>query len=179
MFQNVWDSLNLAVGLNVEPKTLTLGQMICRASIIYIAGLAMVRIAGDQRFAGKHSTFDIILSIILGSTLSRTINGAAPFWVTIGAGFVLVSIHRLVAFLSAYSRRFSVFISGRSLILIRDGEIQWNNMHKGHISQRDLMASLRSKAHLCDPNEVKMARLERGGDISVIPRPHEPQLVEI
>ena len=105
MFQNVWDSLNLAVGLNVEPKTLTLGQMICRASIIYIAGLTMVRIAGDQRFAGKHSTFDIILSIILGSTLSRTINGAAPFWVTIGAGFVLVSIHRLVAFLTAYSRR--------------------------------------------------------------------------
>lgn len=55
MFQNIWDSLNLALGLNVEPKTLTLGQMIWRASIIYIAGLAMVCIAGDQRFAGKHS----------------------------------------------------------------------------------------------------------------------------
>ncbi|AFZ16826.1 hypothetical protein [Allocoleopsis franciscana] len=54
MFQNIWDSFNLALGLNVEPKTLTLGQIALRASIIYIAGLAMVRIAGNQRFAGKH-----------------------------------------------------------------------------------------------------------------------------
>lgn len=34
VFQNVWDTLNLALGLNVEPKTLALGQMIWRAIII-------------------------------------------------------------------------------------------------------------------------------------------------
>ncbi len=187
MLENAWDSLNLALGLDLEPKSLTLGQMILRASIIYVSGIAMVRIAGAQRFAGKHSTFDVILSIILGSTLSRTINGAAPFWGTLGAAFALVIIHRLVAFLNAYSHRFSILLSGRSLVLIREGEIQWHNMHKGNISERDLIASLRSNAHVSRPEQVKIARLERAGDISIIPSDQDddeaderqPQVIEI
>ena len=119
--------------------------------------------------------------------MSRTINGAAPFWGTLGAAFALVIIHRLVAFLNAYSHRFSILLSGRSLVLIREGEIQWNNMHKGNISERDLIASLRSNAHVSRPEQVKIARLERAGDISIIPSDQDddeaderqPQVIEI
>ena len=84
----MFELVNNALGLNV--KELNLWQMGLRAAVIYIAGWIMVRVAGDRRFIGKHAAFDVILSIIFGSTLSRTINGSAPFFPTIGAGFVLV-----------------------------------------------------------------------------------------
>ncbi|WP_315791169.1 hypothetical protein [Fischerella sp. JS2] len=42
-----------------------------------------------------------------------------------------------------------------------------------------MLASLRSNAHLSDPSQVKVARLERSGQISVIPRVCEPQVIEM
>jgi uncharacterized membrane protein YcaP (DUF421 family) len=50
----------------------------------------------------------------------------------------------------------------------RDGEIQWDAMRKSHIGENDLMSALRLEARVTDLAEVKEARLERGGDISVI-----------
>lgn len=39
-----------------------------RAAVIYLAALLMVRIAGDRRFIDKYAAFDVIVSIIFGST---------------------------------------------------------------------------------------------------------------
>ncbi len=159
--------------------TLTFLQMALRAIIMYVAGLMMLRLAGDRRFGGRYTDFDVILSITFGSLLSRGINGSAPFWVTIGAGFVLVGMNRLFAFIAKRSRRFSQVISGNPLTLIQDGEIQLSNMNKAHVSQTDLISSLRSNAHLSDPSKVKVARFERSGQISVIPAAREPQVIEV
>lgn len=178
MNQQLWDSINWALGLGAEPKTLTFLQMGLRAIIIYIAGLMMVRLSGDCRFGGRFTDFDVILSITFGSLLSRAINGSAPFWGTIGVGFVLVGMNRLFALISDRSHSFRQIITGNSLILIQDGEIQSNNLKKAHVSQTDLIASLRSNAHLSDPSQVKIARFERSAQISVIPTVCEPQVIE-
>lgn len=179
MIQEVWEGISLALGLGAEPKMLTFWQMALRAIIMYVAGLMMLRLAGDRRFGGRYKDFDIILSVVFGSLLSRAINGSAPFFVTIGTGFVLVGMNRLFAFIADRSRRFNRLISGNLLILIQDGEIQSNNMKKAHVSQTELMSSLRSNAHLSDPSKVKMARFERNGQISVIPAAREPQVIEV
>ena len=85
------DVTNWALGL--DARQLNIWQMGLRAAIIYLAALIMVRIAGDRRFIGKYAAFDVILSIIFGSTLSRAINGNSAFFATIFAGFVLVAMH--------------------------------------------------------------------------------------
>jgi uncharacterized membrane protein YcaP (DUF421 family) len=179
MNQDVWDSISVVLGLGTEPKTLSFLQMALRVIIIYIAGLMMVRLAGDRRFSGRYTGFDIILGITFGSLLSRAINGSAPLWATIGTGFVLVGMHRLFALISDRSRRFSQLVSGNSLILIQNGEILSNNLEKAHVNRTDLIASLRSNAHLSDPSQVEVARLERSGQISVIPAKQEPQVIEM
>ena len=179
MTQEVWESIRLALGLNVQPQMLTFWQMVLRAIIIYVAGLMMLRLAGDRRFGGRYKDFDIILSIVFGSMLSRAINGSAPFLVTIGAGFVLVGMNRLFAFIASHSRRFNQLVSGNSLILIQDGEIQSHNMKKAHVSQTELISSLRNNAHLSELSKVKVARFERNGQISVIPAAREPQVIEV
>ena len=139
----------------------------------------MIRLAGDRRFGGKFSDFDVILGITFGSMLSRAINGSAPFLVTIGAGFVLVGMNRLFAFIAGRSQRFNKLISGNSLLLVNNGEINWHNMHKGHVIQTDLQGAIRTNAHLSELSEVKVARLERSGQISVIPTERKPQAIEV
>ena len=52
-------------------------------------------------------------------------------------------------------------------------------MKKAHVSQADLMSSIRSYAHLSEPSEVKTARFERNGQISIIPAAREPQIIEV
>lgn len=175
----VWEGIRWALGLGAEPKMLTFWQMALRTIIIYVAGLMAIRLVGDRRFGGRYTVYDVILSFAFGSLLSRAINGSSPFWVTIGAGFVLVGMNRLFALIASRSRRFSQLISGNSLVLIQDGEIQWDNMNKSHISQQQLLSSLRSNGHLSAPSEVKVARFERNGQISVIPAVREPQIIEV
>ncbi len=167
------------LGLGAEPKTLGFLQMTLRAIIIYLGALAMMRLGGDRRFGGRYTDFDVVLSITFGSLLSRAINGSGPLWVTLVAGCVLVAMNRIFAFIAGHSRLFSQLISGKSLTLIQDGKIQSDNMSKAHISQTDLMSAIRSNAHLSELSEVKVARLERSGQVSVIPAAREPQVIEV
>jgi uncharacterized membrane protein YcaP (DUF421 family) len=145
--------------------------MALRAVVIFVVGLVMVRL-GDKRFLGRSTVFDALLAVILGSVLGRGINGWAPFFPTLVAGSVLVGLHWIFAAIAFRSDRFGTLVKGNSRTLIRDGEIQWDAMRKGHISEKDLVEALRTNGKLVDPHKVQLAYLERSGDISVILRDH-------
>lgn len=177
MFEVIGNGINYALGLDV--KELNLWQMGLRAAVIYVAGWIMVRVAGDRRFIGKHAAFDVVLSIIFGSTLSRTINGSAPFFPTIGAGFVLVGMHWIFAGISYHFPNLEKIIKGSSRVLVRDGEVNYKNMQKSHLSKKDLESSLRSQAKLTKVSQVELARLESSGEVSILPRENKPNIVDV
>ena len=177
MIQTIGDVISSALGLNAE--TLAAGQIALRAALIYLFGLLIVRFGGDRRFIGKHAAFDVILSIILGSTLSRAINGAAPFFGTLGGAAVLVGLHWLVAALACRFDRLDPMIKGHSRVLIQDGQLKRKVMKEYHISQKDLESALRQGAKITDPAHVKLAFQESNGSISILPREQEPQIIEV
>ncbi|AFY55734.1 putative membrane protein [Rivularia sp. PCC 7116] len=177
MFEVIGNGINYALGL--DAKEVNLWQMGLRAAVVYIAGWIMVRIAGDRRFLGKHAAFDVVLSIIFGSTLSRTINGSAPFFPTIGAGFVLVGMHWLFGGISFHFPALERLIKGSSRVLIRDGKVNYKNMQKSHLSEKDLESSLRSQAKLTEVSQVEIARLESSGDISVLAKESIPRIINV
>ena len=133
--------VNSALGLNAQQ--LNIWQMGLRAAIIYLSALIMVRVVGDRRFIGKYAAFDVILSIIFGSTLSRAINGSSAFFASIFAGFVLVFMHWLVSAIAFHFTKFETQIKGRSRILIRDGQLCQRAMQACHITREDFASSLR------------------------------------
>lgn len=156
--------INSALGLNAQQ--LNIWQMGLRAAVIYLAALLMVRLAGDRRFIGKYAAFDVILSIIFGSTLSRAINGSSAFFASIFAGFVLVFMHWLVSAIAFHFTRFESQIKGRSRILIRDGQLCHKAMQACHITREDLASTLRLKCQINRLEQVEHACLERNGEIS-------------
>ena len=74
------------LGLGSEARDLTFLQISLRAVIVFLATLIMVRL-GHKRSLTRKSAFDAILLVILASFLARAINGTAPLFATIGAGF--------------------------------------------------------------------------------------------
>lgn len=161
-----------------DTPLLNIYQTILRAIIIYIIAVLLVRI-GKKRFLARPSSFDIVLLLIFGSVISRAITGNAPFIPTIGAALVLIGLHVFFSVITFYSSRFGALIKGYAIVLIKDGEIQWNEMKTSRITERDLLSALRRNAQILDPRQVKLAMLERNGEISVIPKPRRPYLVEV
>ena len=176
MFEEAWAGVGWALGL--EAEGLNLWRMALRAVVVYVAAVAMVRV-GEKRFMGKNTAFDVILGIVFGSVLSRAVTGNAPFFPTLGAGFALVCLHWAFAALAFHSDRFGSLVKGRERVLVRNGEVQRDNMRKSHISEKDLREALRVHGKITDPAEAESAHFERSGDISVIPGRREPRVLEI
>jgi protocatechuate 3,4-dioxygenase beta subunit len=134
-----------------------------------VIALVLIRV-GDKRFLGRQTAFDWVLGIIFGAVLSRAINGSAPFFPTLGAAAVLLALHWLFAAIAFRSHGFSRAIKGRPSVLVRAGEVQWNEMRRNHVTEGDLLEDLRYEAHIDTVGRVETATLECNGRMSVIPR---------
>jgi uncharacterized membrane protein YcaP (DUF421 family) len=155
------------LGLGMEPKQLTFLQISIRGVIVFAATLVMVRISSKRSLAEK-TAFDATLLVIIASVLARAINGSAPFFPTLGTGFVLVLLHRSLALTAYYSHGFGILIKGKAAVLVENGKLQRGNMSQNHISEHDLEEDMRLDAGTEDLSKIKVARLERSGDISFI-----------
>ena len=123
---------------------------------------------GDRRSLAQKTAFDALFIVLLGSMLSRAINGTAPFFTTIAAGIALMIVHRAFAFGAFKSHWFGKLIKGRPITLVRDGEIDREKMKQALVSEHDLDEDLHLAARTEDVSTIKLARLERSGDISFI-----------
>lgn len=147
---------------------ITWWQMSVRAAIVFFFGLVLVRAAGKRVF-GKWTALDIVLSIIIGSNMSRALTGNAPFVETLIATSALVALHSLLIMASVRVPALGHLLKGRGVRLIEDGRTDHRAMRRHGIGEQDLEEALR-QAGLDDPSGVRTAYLERNGDISVLKR---------
>lgn len=155
------------LGLGVEPKNLTFVQISLRGIVVFLATLIMVRL-GHKRSLARKTAFDAVLIVILASVLSRAINGSAAFFATLGGSVVIVLVHRLFAFIAYHSHWFGCLLKGRPEVIVEDGNLILATMRRNHISEHDLDEDLRLDGKMEDTSKVKIARVERSGDISFI-----------
>jgi len=162
-----WNSFEAVLGLGVEPKDLTFIQISLRGIVVFLVTLTTMRL-GHKRSLSRKTPFDAVLLVILAAVLSRAINGSAAFFATLGGGVVLVVLHRLFAHLAYYSHGFGILVKGRPDTIVHDGECDFRMMRRNHISMHDLEEDMRLGAHIDDLSRVRLARVERSGDISFI-----------
>ncbi|MDB6092484.1 MAG: putative rane protein [Verrucomicrobia bacterium] len=159
--------LDTLLGLHRDSADLTFGQMSLRALVVFLWGIVIVR-CGDRRLLGRNAGFDVLLVVILGSVLSRGINGQAAFFPTLGVCAVLVFLHHLLAFATLHSDGFSRLVKGTPRTLVRNGEADREEMRRTKFTPDDLDENLRLNGNVSDPAQVREARLERNGTVSVI-----------
>ena len=164
-------ALERTLGPHASPGDLTTGQIILRAVFVFFVWLLIVRLA-DRRLLGKYSAFDLVLAVMLGSVLSRAINGSAPLWGTLAAAAALVALHWVLTFLSFYWHGFGHLIKGLPRTLIVDGKVDEAELRRNFITRHDLDEMLRLQGRITDPSRAAVATLERNGQISAIPMDH-------
>ena len=156
--------VHMTFGNTMEPMSWS--QMMARAVAIFFIGLVLVRSA-PYRIFSQATPLDIILSVIIGSNLSRTLTGSAPFLKTVAATILLVAIYSLLSHFASRYRPLANVLKGKPVKLVEDGEVIWREMRSCAVGERDLDAAIRS-AGGTDVEDVKLAVMERGGDIEVV-----------
>jgi uncharacterized membrane protein YcaP (DUF421 family) len=164
--------LDRALGIGLDASSLTFLQISVRGIIVFIAALVIVR-CGDRRFLSQKTAFDAVLGFILASMLARAVNGTAAFFPTLGAGFVLVLLHRLFAHWARGSHAFGNLIKGRSDIVIREGKLDAELAKRKSLSEHDVLEDLRLHGNVGSVSDVSLGVFERNGHISVIRRGHD------
>jgi uncharacterized membrane protein YcaP (DUF421 family) len=177
VLQSASEQLQLLLGLERDLENVNSGQMALRAMLVYVLALLLVRI-GSKRFLSQATAFDVIVAIMLGSILSRAINGSAPLIATILAAGALVGLHCVFAALAARTSFFGPLVKGEPRLLIKDGQVQEEEMRRAKLSDHDLEQALRLQSRT-DPSKIKRAYLERNGSISVIPFENEPRILDV
>jgi len=178
MLQPVLDQLQTLLALGRDVANVGALPMALRTIIIYAFTLAIVRL-GSKRFLGQASAFDTIVGIMIGSVMSRAINGSAPLVPTLVAGAVFIGMHWLLAVLAFHIHWFGPFVKGNPVLLIKDGQVQEQGMRRGGITRHDLAEALRQQTKENDTALIKLAYLERNGGISIIPFKYQPHVIEV
>jgi len=158
---------NVCLGLGQAASNLTFGQIALRGIIVFFATLIMVRM-GDKRLLSHKTAFDAVLGFLLASMLARAVNGSSAFWATLGGGFVLIGLHRLLGAMTRRWHGFGNLVKGHANLVIKDGAILRETLLKHDLSEHDLAEDLRINGNVESPEKVQLAYYERNGQISVV-----------
>jgi uncharacterized membrane protein YcaP (DUF421 family) len=167
MWESLKETADRVLGLSLQAHDLGFGHMVARALIVFCFGVLLARL-GDRRMLGHNAGFDIMLLVVLGSVLSRGINGQAAFFPSLGASAVLVLLHDILGRLALHWHGFSVLVKGRPRVLVRDGRLMDDELRRNKITHDDLDENLRLNGSVNGAGDVAEARLERNGNISVV-----------
>lgn len=139
-----------------------------RAVIILFVGLVMLRMFGRRAF-GEQTPLDILMAIVVGSNLSRSITGNAAFFPTIVATLIMLFVYWLLAHSAARWPALGRIMKGRPVALVLKGRADRRAMLRAAVSDADMEEAARTSS-VKDADGVEQAVLERSGKISIVPR---------
>ncbi|HWQ09770.1 MAG TPA: YetF domain-containing protein [Holophaga sp.] len=157
----------LPVGASLWQTAQPWWEYACRAAIIYVFLLLVLRLTG-KRQVGQLSPFDLVLLLVLSNAVQNSMNGGDN---SVTAGVILVltlfGLNSLVGYLSYRSKKVELVVEGKPQILVHNGVVDEDVLGRERISRHELMSAVR-QAGLTEFDEVRVAILENNGRISVI-----------
>jgi uncharacterized membrane protein YcaP (DUF421 family) len=143
---------------------------VLRAMGVYLILLVLLRISG-KRTLSQVTTFDFVLILIIAETTQQALVGedySLTNMMIIASTLVLLSL--LLAHVDFYLPQVSKWVDGAPLIVARDGEILKDRVRKELVTEEDILEAARQKHGIERMDQIKYAVLEKGGDISIIPK---------
>lgn len=150
-----------------EGKNLSALQMSSRGIVVFFLAFGLIRLSGRRSF-GIHTALDNIIVILLGATLSRGIVGASPFLAIMITCAIITTLHRLLGWLMVRRPKLARFVEGDKIVLFENGKFNKENMDRALVGEADVMQGIRRTAITDDLEQIKVAYLERSGEISAV-----------
>ncbi|HJP98643.1 MAG TPA: YetF domain-containing protein [Rhodanobacteraceae bacterium] len=143
-------------------------ELVCRAVIVYVALLVLLRISG-KRTVGELSIFDLIVVIVLGSAVRTALLGNDK---SVLGGLLVVSVLLLLDFISSFvtarSRKVEHFLDGKPVLVARDGMVFHDVLKRCNVPAGTFEGVLRK--HSLASDQIGQAILEANGTITICKR---------
>lgn len=153
---------------------MTLPEILIWGTLLYLSLTILMRLV-PKRQAGSASISDILFVVLVGGLtvegLGKHGKGLPDFVLLLS---VVMSLSYLVEWLTYRSPWVRRLLEDEPTQLIRDGQVLKKSLEKEMLSEEELRAQLRLH-EVEDPSQVKDARLESEGDISVIKKEDQEQ----
>lgn len=128
------------------------------------------------RQISEMSFFDYVVGITIGSVAAEmATNIDTQWWRGVIAMAVYALFEILLPWISRKSIRARSFISGKPVVLIKNGQIDKNALKKAHLDINDLLSSARGQGYF-SLSVIDGAIMETSGKISFLPTPQMRQL---
>ena len=141
-------------------------QMCARAVLVFLIAIFYLRLAGKRSF-GMNTPLDFVITMLLGSILSRAVTGASPFLPTVLAAGTLVILHRLSGWLAVLSHWFGIVFKGKETLIYHKGRFIKDNMTACMVTENDMRSCLRQILQDESFEQVESMYIERNGTISI------------
>ena len=152
--------------LNTDP--LSLGLIVLRTLIVYVALLLGLRLAG-KREIGQMTPFDLVVLLVISNAVQNAMVGPdTSLNGGILAAFCLLIANFVINRLGLSSRWLREQLVGEPSLLVSDGHIIETHLRHEGVSVDEVMEALREHG-VDDLKTVKMAVLEVDGTISIVP----------
>ncbi|MFC3041182.1 DUF421 domain-containing protein [Virgibacillus xinjiangensis] len=140
-------------------------DLIWKAVVIIVGGTFLLRFAGRKSIS-QMTLAQTVIMIGIGSLLIQPIAGESV-WLTLGVGLVLVLSLIALEFIQIKGDFFESLITGKSKVLIENGQIQQKNLRKVRLTVDQLEMNLRQK-NVTRISDVQWATLEPNGQVGFI-----------
>jgi uncharacterized membrane protein YcaP (DUF421 family) len=156
------------------PFTVTVGEKVLRAVLVYIFLLVILRFVG-KRELGQQNTLDLIVLLLIANAVQNAIIGADnSFTGAVISVATLVVLNETLNRTAFFSQRLSWLLNGSEEYLIKDGKPVTKSLFSSGISLPELRSIARRQGY-ADLGEVNTAILESNGVVSLF-KEGEPQI---
>ncbi|WGK65007.1 DUF421 domain-containing protein [Croceiramulus getboli] len=135
--------------------------------LLYFFVICFTRIFGLKSFS-KMTGFDFVNTIVIGNLMAMTVATSNPKFLT---GIFLIGILYLVNWIIAkaqvQSKFFRESVDNSPILLMKDGEVLYENLKKAKVTENELCSKLR-EANVLQLSQVQAVIFETTGDTSVL-----------
>jgi uncharacterized membrane protein YcaP (DUF421 family) len=141
-------------------------EVFLKTIVIYLLLLIILRLMG-RRMDSQMTLTEMGVVILLGAVISVPIQiPDRGLILTVVALVVVLGLQQLMNWLSVKSETFEEATSGTMSVLVRDGKLQLDEMHRAGITQQQVFSGLRGK-QIFSLGKVKRLYFEACGLMSI------------
>ncbi|TRM10911.1 DUF421 domain-containing protein [Lentibacillus cibarius] len=135
---------------------------IWKSIIIVVGGTFLLRMAGRKSIS-QMTLPQTVIMIGIGSLLIQPVSGK-NIWVTLAVGTLLIVTLFIMEYVQIKGNIFEKLITGKSKILIENGQVKEKNLKKLRLTVDQLEMNLRMK-NVSNIDDVEWATLEPNGQV--------------
>ena len=144
-------------------------NIIVRVIIIYLIVIALMRLMGKRQI-GEMEPFELVITLIIADLATIPMaEQTIPIWYGVIPLATISIVHFVFSLISQKSPTMRDIISGKPVIVIDEGKINFVELKNLNMSCDELLEQLRNLNYF-DIGTINYAIIERNGKITVIPK---------